>query len=180
MVLSKPILVVTSLEVGVKSALSVWFNVLCTLLLICVQTQASDNRAQSAVNSIEKALESYQVFKVEIVQVPEYVESRTQFDSKGLEDRFYYKVTIADIRGNPYRADLIAAVKSVTADSRPTSVDLRWGILFYNEDGTRIGAVFFDSSGRHGAVNDEPVNFNGILSNSLFAWLKDNFGNCLR
>jgi hypothetical protein len=163
-----------------KSRLTIWFSVTCTLLLVCVQTQATDNRAQSAVNSIGKALESYQVFKVEIVQVPGYVEARTQFDSKGLEDRFYYKVTIADIRTNPYRADLIAAIKSTTADSRQTSVDLRWGVIFYNEDGTRVGAIFFDSSGRHGAVNDEPVNFNGIWSNSLFAWLKDNFGNCLR
>jgi len=164
----------------VKSPVSVWFNVICILLLICVQAKASGNRAQSAVNSIEKALENYQVFKVEIVHVPEYVESRTQFDTKGLEDRFFYKVTIADIRGNPYRADLIAAVKSMTADGRQTSVDLRWGIIFYNEDGTRVGAIYFDRSGRHGAVNDEPVNFNGIWSNSLLAWLKDNFGNCLR
>lgn len=163
-----------------KSRALIWFMVICVLLLICVQAKAGGDQAQSAVNSIENALENYQVFKVEIVQVPGYVESRIQFDPKGLQDRFYYKVTINDIRVTPYRADLISAVKSMTAQSREASVDLRWGIVFYKEDGTRAGAIYFDNGGRHGAVNDEPVNFNGIWSNSLFDWLKNNFGNCLR
>jgi hypothetical protein len=154
--------------------------VIYVFLPVCVQADAGGNQAQSVVSGIGKALENYQVFKVEIVLVPGYVESRTRFDSKGLEDHFFYKVTIADIRGNPYRASLVAAMKSTTAQGRETPVDLRWGIIFYSEDGTKAGAIYFDSGGRHGAVNDVPVNFNGIWSNSLFDWLSNNFGNCLR
>lgn len=163
-----------------KSRALVWFTVVCMLLLVCVEAKAGGDQAQSVVNAIEKALENYQVFKVEIVQVPGYVESPIRIDSKRLEDHFVYKVTIGDIRGNPYRTDLVAALKSLTTESRETPVDLRWGLIFYNEDGTRAGSIYFDRSGRHGAVNDEPMNFDGIWSNSLFNWLKDNFGSCLR
>jgi hypothetical protein len=59
--------------------------VICVLSLVCVQAKAGGDPAQAAVDSIEKALENYEVFKVKIVHVPDYVESRIRFDPKGLE-----------------------------------------------------------------------------------------------
>ena len=62
----------------------------------------------------------------------------------------------------------------VLLDPRPTGVmmtaaiepardgaDLRWGVVFYSlaEKEKRLGAIYFDRTGRSGALNDLPVSF---------------------
>jgi len=49
--------------------------------------------------------------------------------------------------------------------------DLRWGMIFFGADEARIASVYFDASGRHGAVDDLSVSFKG----DLIRWLDSNF-----
>jgi hypothetical protein len=131
---------------------------------------------QSRVNALADRLRTNSVQRIEIIQMPPRMLTRTRITPEMLEKSFHYKLIIRDIRGGVYVPSLTAAVASTSADSAPDPGDLRWGIAFFDQNERRIAFLYYDASGRHGAVDTSPVVFKG----DLLKWLDDNFSRALK
>jgi hypothetical protein len=88
-----------------------------------------------------------------------------------LERSYHYKMIIRDMRGGAYNSDLLAAVASTSVQPVAEMGDLRWGLIFFDATEQRVASLYFDASGRRGAVDSIPVSFNGDLGK----WLDANF-----
>ena len=93
-----------------------------------------------------------------------------------LEKQFHYKLTISDIRGSAHRDKLIEAIKSIKVLPQPEMTDIRWGVIFYGLDSSRVVALYFNKIGSGGAVADDSVSFKG----NVFKWLDGNFSTSFR
>lgn len=153
----------------------------CLLLLltpVAAYTQEKrvngDAPAQLEVNTIVTKLDKDEIGRVEILNIPAQILTRTRITPQLLERQFSYKFTIRDLRGEAHQKRLMAATKSVVVQANPEMPDIRWGVIFYNVDDVRVGSIYFDKSGRKGAVNSTAVSFKG----DLFQWLNENFSKC--
>jgi hypothetical protein len=135
------------------------------------------NGAQAYVNVISKKLSNNEIVRIEIINIPSRILTRTRITPEMLEKRFYYKLTISDIRGNTREKELVEALKSATVRPLSEMPDIRWGIIFYDANDRRAGAIYFDTAWRgRGAVAGIPISFKG----DLFKWLDDHFSSCFR
>jgi hypothetical protein len=155
--------------------------VFCILLLSATtiaSTQGSDldgsNKTQVHVDSLAAKLANGDIEAVEILRIPAHVLTRTAITPEMIEKQFHYKLTIRHI--GAYRKELAAALKSTKVELEPGMPDIRWGMIFYDAQDRRMGAVYFDKKGRYGAVGDIPVSFKG----ELFKWLNRSFSECFR
>lgn len=135
-----------------------------------------NNLAQLEVDGLATKLASGEIGRVEIVQIPERILTRTRITPEMLEKQYHYKLTIHDIRGGVHQKRLLDALKSTEVQLESGMTDLRWGVVLYGVDERRVGGLFFDKSGRSGAVNNSPTSFKG----DLFKWLNDSFSDCFR
>lgn len=136
----------------------------------------TENPPQKDVQSISAALAQDQVEKVEILQIPPRILTRAQVSAEILETHYHNKLIIRDITASAFRSKMIDILKGVSVQSRREMADLRWGVIFYSRDGKRIGALYYERSGRYGAVNGVPVEFQG----DFFRWLDGTFSNCMQ
>ncbi len=134
------------------------------------------SQVQSRVDALVAELARGEIGKVEVLQIPPRILTRTRITPEMLEKQFHYKLTIRDLRGGAYQAQILNVAKTIAAQPRTEAADLRWGVLFYNLDGARVGALYFDKTGRHGAVGDAPVSFGG----EFFKWVEESFARCFR
>jgi len=132
--------------------------------------------AQLKVDALAVKLTNYEIIKIEILQIPMEMSTDTQITPDLLERVFRYKLTIRDIRGGAYQSEIIDVLKSTVVQPRTKSPDLRWGVIFYNKEGIRVGALYFDRSGNFGAVDNTPVFFSG----TFYRWLESNFSKSFR
>lgn len=163
-----------------KSQVLDYFVVISLLLLINIFTGCEEmkgnSQVQSQVDSIATKLSKYEIGKTEILHIPPRILTRTTITPDMLERSFYYKLIIHDASGSIHREKLIKLLKSLKVQQHSEMADIRWGIIFYDLDDRRAGAIYFDRWGRHGAVGDTPVSFRG----DLFKWLDGNFSCCFR
>jgi hypothetical protein len=138
-----------------------------------VKTQSP---AQSQVDALATKLANREIGRVEILQIPARILTRTRITPGMLERQFHYKLTIRDVRGEVHQEKLTEAAKSITVQPETEMPDLRWGVIFYGLDDTRVGALYFDKTGSRGGVGDTPVSFKG----GFFEWLDGNFSGCFR
>ena len=131
---------------------------------------------QSQVDVLAAKLEGGQIGRIEIFEIPVRILTRARITPEALEKQFHYKLTIRDVRGGAYQPKLIEVTKSLAVQRRSEMADIRWGVIFYGTDNSRVGALYFDKSGSSGAVGSTPVSFKG----DLFKWLDDNFSSCFR
>lgn len=136
----------------------------------------SNSPAQSQVDNLATKLANGEIGRVEIFQIPARVLTRTRITPDALERQFYYKLTIRDIRGGAHQAKLIDGMKSLAVQPESEMADIRWGVVFYGTDESRVGALYFDKSGSTGAVGVSPVSF----KNDLFKWLDGSFSSSFR
>jgi hypothetical protein len=134
----------------------------------------SDSQAQ--VSAIVAKLANNEVGRIEILEMPPSLLTRTRITPEMLEAQFYYRLTIRDIRGGIYQSKLLAAAKSISVESRNETSDLRWATIFYSTDGVRLGAFYFDKTGSYGAVDSASVSFRG----GFFKWLDGTFSSCFQ
>ena len=157
--------------------------VVYALLLLMPTTGCAQGRevktnspAQSQVDALASKLARREIGKVEILQIPARILTRTRITPEMLEKQFHYKLTIRDVRGEVHQEKLTEAAKSVAVKPETEMPDLRWGAIFYGLDGSRVGALYFDKTGSRGGVGDTPVSFKG----GFFKWLDGNFSECFR
>jgi hypothetical protein len=134
------------------------------------------NAAQSRIDMLVNSLRTNQVGRLEILQIPPRILTRTRVTPEMLERSFHYKLIIHDIRGGAYGPDLLAALVSTSVEPAAEMGDLRWGVIFFNVAEQRIASLYFDASGRRGALDSQGVSFKGALGK----WLDANFSNAFK
>jgi hypothetical protein len=135
------------------------------------EARVTGDTAQSRITVLMSKLRSNEVQRVEIIQIPPRIMTRTRVTPDMLERSFHYKLVIRDIRGGVYTPSLNAAIASMSGESSAEMGDLRWGVLFFDQTDQRIGSLYFDGSGGRGVVDSLPVSFKG----DMFKWLDENF-----
>jgi hypothetical protein len=161
-------------------------KVLATLIFLLVAaisacnaqdaSMSTPNAAQPQTDAITSSLRSGRVVRVEILQIPPGVETRTRITPDMLERIYHYKLIIRDIRGGAHGEGLLAAVASTSVTPSRDAADVRWGVIFLDASEHRVGALYLDASGRLGVVDSVPVSFRGDLSN----WLNSNFSRAFK
>lgn len=136
----------------------------------------SSNLAQRRIDMISNALSEGQVKKIEILQIPARVLTRASVSQEMLESQYFNKVTIRDVANTAYKQHLIDSFKSLQVRQHNEMADLRWAVIFYSPQEQRLGAVYFNPSGRAGAVDGMTVSFQG----DFFHWLDGTFSTCLQ
>ena len=94
---------------------------------------------QSQVDALATELANRQIGRVEILQIPTRILTRTRITPGMLEKRFHYKLTIRDVRGGLHQQKLTEAAKSIAVQPETVMPDLRWGVIFYGLDDRRVG-----------------------------------------
>jgi hypothetical protein len=161
-----------------KVRILVYILFLISLSAVCAQGNQikSNSQAQSQVDALIAKLANGKIVRVEVLQIPPDVLTRVGITPEALERSFFYKFTIRDMRGGRYSEGMLKAMESVMVQEQTDMPDLRWGVIFYDIDDNRVGAIYFNKWGSGGAVGDVPVSFKG----DLFKWLKRNFSKCFR
>ena len=151
---------------------------LLAVLNACGQADVATvkSQAQAQVDTLTAKLLRHEVGKVEILQIPPDVLTYVAVTPETLEKQFHYKLVIRNITSGAYRDEFIKAMKSITVQEESEMPDLRWGIIFYDRNDNRLGAIYFDKWGKRGAVWNIPV----FIKGDLFRWLNKNFGKCFR
>jgi hypothetical protein len=146
-------------------------------LAMCAQPGNNNrNERQAQVDALAVKLSTGLISRVEILQIPARILTRTRITPEMIERQFEYKLTIRSVRGGMYENSLAAAARSILVQPQPEIPDLRWAAIFYGVDDTRIASMYFDRSGRNGALNNAAVSFQG----DFFKWLDNNFGSCFK
>jgi hypothetical protein len=153
-----------AMRFGIAFALLLLSTVICS-------AQGTADTAPARISALTDKLRSNEVQRVEIIQMPPRILTRTRVTPEMLERSFYYKLIIRDVRGGAYASSLIAAAASTSADPSTDMGDVRWGVSFFDQSEQRIVSLYFDASGRRGVVDALPVSFRG----EMFKWLDDNF-----
>jgi len=114
---------------------------------------------------------------IDILHMPDEVETRASVTPESLERWFDYRITISKVREWVGRNELIETMKSTRVPLNSRMPDLRSAVIFYGSNGKRIGALYLGRyfgryigqfGGAEGSIGNTPVKFNGDLS----SWLK--------
>jgi hypothetical protein len=143
-----------------------------TLLLLAaamvntfLPAHAQDNSAQSQLEALAHLIESDGIGSVEIFGVPEDALFAVNLSPESLEKAWDYKLILRSSGALQIRTQALEAAMRV-AKLQPTGkkiqfLDVRMGIVFYSkqEGGNRISSLYFDKTGRSGAVGGTSVSF---------------------
>jgi hypothetical protein len=96
--------------------------------------------------------------RIDVFRLPKTYESLASAQPEDVEAFWRYKMVI---RNPPASQQKLIGTAFAAADVSPSdrASDLRWGIVFYSPRDRRIGSLYFDESGRRGAVDRTPVLF---------------------
>jgi hypothetical protein len=160
---------------------SVYLTVLVLLFALPVfaseaRLNTADTEMQARIRSLQVSLQSSEISRVEIFATPARIATTIAVSPAGLEKGAYYKLVVRDIRLSLLREKLLRAIDSVEVTESAEPADVRWGLVFYNLQGTRAEAIFVDAEGRHGALGSAAVSLKGNLG----SWLSRTFGDCFQ
>jgi hypothetical protein len=93
-----------------------------------------------------------------------------------LDQQFFYKIVIRDVRGSAERDELVKVIKSLTVSQREEIPDVRSAVVFHDSEGRRVVGLYFDKSGQAGSLDNVAVSFTG----GLFSWIQRMFPARLR
>lgn len=156
--------------------------VLCTMVLfVPLAVYAGQSSPAASTEPLHPARETVarlakaEIDRVDIFYVPWQIDTTVAITPDMLERGFYCRLTIRYMLYGARGRKVVEALNSLTVEPHSES-DLRWGIVFYDRKNVRLGAVYFDARGRHGAVDGHPVAIRG----SLFRWLSKSVSACVR
>jgi len=154
----------------------------CIVLIVspaCARktVSAADPNAQRELNDLTTSLANGSIATIDILHMPDRVETRASVSPDNLERWFDCRVTINKISEWSGRNELVQTMKSSTVTQENRMPDMRSAVIFYGSDGHRIGALYFGRyfgrylgqfDGAQGAIGNTPVSFKGNMS----VWLK--------
>jgi hypothetical protein len=135
---------------------------LVTVFSLPVLVQAQPSR-DANFDAIQSMLKAGTIKSIEIVRVPDDVETRVDISPSALRAESYYTITLNEER-EPLSESLLDGATFQQSSQRS---DLRWGLFFRDGLGRQISEVFVDRFGMTGYVNGESVRFNVNMSRRL-------------
>ncbi|GAB2591721.1 hypothetical protein ISP15_06670 [Dyella jejuensis] len=148
------------------------------VLLLMGDAIPADVEEPASGQQLELTLERFasnEVWRVDILEMNPGTITRTSITPEMLEKSPEYRLTINMVPNTKYWQELRLVLTHLTvAPVYESRGDMRWGIIFFGQYNYRIGGLYFDASGRLGAVNNLDVSFkNGgdvvtMLANNFF------------
>jgi len=139
-----------------------------------VASRADDCRM--VLDSVRGELASGEPCSARILWIPKGTLTRTRVSAEMLQKSASYRIVIDDIRGLELEEVLKRTLKNQSCSRRKEEADLRWGIVFSIDHGKRDVGMYFDESGKFGAVDSMSVEWSGQLGSVL----RNKFGGCLK
>ena len=138
--------------------------------LLMVSGIWAQGNMQERLNALVDSLAANSVVRMDILQIPAEVTTRTRMSAQMLERQFHYRLTIGDVRLWSGKDSLTAALRSVRVKPGEPA-DLRWGLIFYALNGRRVESLYFDGDGASAQLGDVPA----VLEGKLFSWIRERF-----
>ena len=137
------------------------------ILMAVAATDQPGVGQKNHANSIEQLntlIKTGSISRVELLRLPDYIDTRVSVSPKALRAIAYYKVSFNRDIGYTFEPLL----SGLSAEPENHTPDLRWGVLFYDSRNDEVGSIFVDRFGNHGYLNGKTVSFHtGILNASL-------------
>jgi hypothetical protein len=153
-----------------KASHAIAIGFLAWLLSACHHADQAGmhNPAQTRIDGVVQELHAGSVETVEVLQIPPNTEFLIRVTPETLEKAWIYKTAVRRIDSG--RLDnLLAVLKRARVEQVATGSDIRSGIIFHaSSNDRRLGAIYFDRTGRRGAVDNIPASF----GENLFSHLK--------
>jgi hypothetical protein len=161
------------LQCSILNAISVLF--ICAAA--CNTSAEPLDDARATLSDLVVKLERSEIDRVDILAIAPYTFTRIQITPQGLESGYDYRFTIRMLRGGGFEQEVKRATMSLSVKTALTEPpDLRWGVIFYDLNGNRVAAVYFDRNGKSGVVGETPASFGG----EFFDWLDQTFSRLIR
>ena len=141
--------------------------------------------SEKTLSDIASAIENRKVRSIEILHMPDRIETRASVTPENLEHWFESRVEIVKIDEWGGREDLLRTLRATKLAPASRMADMRSAIIFNGLDGTRIGTLYVGKifwqiswpiGGAEGAVGGKPI----ILKGELSTWLKSMIPPALR
>jgi hypothetical protein len=112
-----------------KTQMLVYLLLLSMPITGCAQghEMKANSQAQSQVDALATKLANKEVGKVEIIQIPARILTRTRITPEMLERQFHYKLIIRDVRGGVHQQKLTEVVKSIAVQPGSRNAGLTLG-----------------------------------------------------
>src|SRR5713101_1672647 len=150
----------------VRAAFFVLIVSLTVSVLADGQTMNPATEVKTRIDNLVSRLSRREVARVEVLEIPPGIMTRTRITPEMLRQQYVYKLTIRDLRNSVYEEPLRKSAESLQATSRREMADLRWGLILFSSGGNQIEALYFDGTGNYGSIGDNPVEFKG----RAFGW----------
>ena len=136
------------------------------LLLRGLPIHGQTEAAKAQVDAVVREIKAGNVARAELLGVPLDAQFRVNVTPDRLESWWDYKLIIRSLDAllRPRAEEVAVALGSAVIQPNTTKLDfldVRCGVLFYlkTPEDKRIASLYFDKSGRHGAVNNVAVSF---------------------
>jgi hypothetical protein len=125
--------------------------------------------AAERLQALSKQIEEGRVGSLDILQIGLDVEYITSVTEELLESDWQYRFENRRVDALPLQ-NLAATLRSSQVASADVKGDFRWGVIFYSkaDPKRRLGAIYFDRTGRRGSIDGLPIAF----KEGFFARLK--------
>jgi hypothetical protein len=158
------------------TAMKIIPKIVFSLFILLPIRMATSDLANAQVNGDLDKIKTSAIFSVEIMAIPAYVRTHIAVNQDAIRRNYHYKVIVRDMNSTPYREGFMRALLSTTAMPKSSPSDLRWCIVFRDQNQSEIGAIYFNRNGKTGAINQNNVAFGG----NLYDWLDRNFAGIMK
>ena len=132
----------------------------------------SHGESNPELKHISEELRNGHITKIVIHAINPKVESPVTMSPETLLHHNDFSV---DIYKPDFRDALADELDLIATTNSPRGGDVRWGCMFYDNNGREAGAIFIDRFGERGYINGQGTSFstNSIHTN-LAAWIEAN------
>jgi hypothetical protein len=145
--------------------------VIAPILLLSACSRGADSAgeqgpAKQQLNALADDLRAGRVGTVEVLRIPDNVLFEIRVAPETIEQVWNFRFTIHKREGSGIEKTEMA-LKGARAWRVSDASDLRWAVILQSSvSGDRLGAIYFDRTGRRGAVGNIPVAFgSGFFAN---------------
>jgi hypothetical protein len=125
------------------------------------QAPSASNVAKTQLDAMVKEMDGRAV-SIEILEISPSALYRVRVQQQQLEDWWDLKTVVRRKDGSELDR-IMANLKAASVYMQGAPSDLRSGIIFYSySDERRLGSLYFDRTGRRGAINQIPVTFGAV------------------
>jgi len=124
------------------------------------------------IDILRKLAANRSVSRIEIYNMPWYIESVASFNADTLRANAQYKLSISFAEAQITRWKLINALEKTKEDTRADVGDLRWGFVFFDREKKEVFCLYATGKCKTGLIQGRLVKFDP----TFWFWVKQRFG----